>query len=405
MATTLWDHILTLNIKLAPDSRAKQKSGLPSFQVKNDEDGKKIQDAITKLKVKHKMYDAGAGYSGKYTNYLIEEKTKFVLVMRYGGVAAKQFTPSAFGMNGKTYRNLNSMVKEVQDNIKNNKKLTPEVRKVLLHIVDITTKKDKYKKEIFKLVDEKTLATIRNDFGEIGAAIDSLVQKKKYVKFSVEINATTVDYYEEEVGLAVKSGKSEASFGSGNTLTNLKNELAKYKPKPGTEAILHKGYSYIANRQIYDALMFFSMHLPYMKSLFAHCKKLGYGNMNETNFKKFVDDHKKLKNSALYKILPATKYGIAANKLNQNVDWNSVMFFFLTNLNFDLNAKWPKETNQLAQILFKMKEGAVKLIILNESDGVKYTTADYNKLFIKFHYWANAGAAMNNWPGFKVIKK
>jgi len=401
-----WDALSKLNIKVSPDSRAKQKSGLPSWQVMTEEDGKKIQATISKLKVKHEMFDAGSGYSGKYTSYVINDKgDKFVLVMRYGKVAAKQFTPAAFGMNGKTYRTLAALVKDSREKISKSNGITPEVKKVLLHMINLITGEQKYDPKIFMLVDDKTLATIRNDFGEIAAAMDSLKQKKKYIKFSSESNSATVDYYEEDVGLAVKSGKSETDFGSGNTLTNLKNELVKYKPKDATEKILHEGFSHISNRKIYDALFFFSKHLPYMKKLYAQCKKMGYGNMDEGQFKKFVADHSKMKNSMLYNQLPQTKYGLAANKLNQACDWDSIMFFFLTNLNFDLNAKWSKEINIIAQKLFKMKDGAVKVIIMNQKDGMMFMTANYDKFTIKFHYWANAGAAMNNWPGFKVVKK
>jgi len=403
--TPFWSTLANLNIKVTPDSRAKQKSGLPSWQVINESDGKKVQETIQKLKVKHEMFNAGSGYSGKYTSYVINDKgEKFVLVMRYGKVAAKQFTPAAFGMNGKTYKTLAALEKDSRTEIAKGKGITPEVKKVLLHLIDIVNG-EKYNPKIFALVDDKTLATIRNDFGEIAAAMDSLKQKKKYIRFSSESNSATVDYYEEEIGLAVKSGKSETDFGSGNTLTNLKGELEKYKPKDPGEKLLHEGFSHISNRKIYDALFFFSKHLPYMKKLYAQLKKMGYGDLNEMQFKKFVADHSKMTNKMLYKQLPETKYGIAANKLDQKVDWDSVMFFFLTNLNFDLNAKWTKEINVLAQKLFKMKDGAVKVIIMNPTEGMKFMTANYDKFSIKFHYWANAGAAMNNWPGFKVVKK
>lgn len=402
----LWEELSRLKVKMSPDSRAKQKSGFPSWQIVSPEDGEKTKSAITKLKIKHEIFTAGSGYSGKYNTYLLGEKgSQFVLVMRYGKVAAKQFTPAAFGMNGKTYKKLQDLTKHSREQIAKGKQISPEVKKVLLHIIKIVEGEEKYDQKIFKLVDDKTLATIRNDFGEIAAAMDSLKQKKKYVKFSSESNSATVDYYEEEVGLAVKSGKSETDFGSGNTLTNLKDELMKYKPKEATEKILHEGFSHISQRKIYDGLYFFSKHLPYMKKLYEMLKKMGYGDLNETQFKKFVADHSKITNKMLYKILPETKYGLASNKLDQKVDWNSVMFFFLTNLNFDLNAKYSKEINIIAQKLFKMKEGAVKVIIMNLNEGVKFATANYDKFSIKFHYWANAGAAMNNWPGFKVVKK
>lgn len=364
---------------------------------------------MIKLKIKYDKFEPGKGYSGAYPSYLINDQgSKFVLVFRFGKVEKKQYGPAAFGMNGQKYTKMTELVNDTLQIIKKKTDISAETKKVLIHVTKISAGLEKYQPSIFDLVDDKTLANVRNDFGEIAAAIDSLRQGKKYIQFSSAINEATYDYMEDGIGIAVKSGKSESNFGSGNSITNLKNELEKYKPINATEKILHEGFTLMANRLPFQSISFFCQHLPYLSKLETHVKKTQKLTIsNHTQLKQFVDQmaNSGITNKQFYELVPPTKYGLAINKLNQEADINSVMFFLLTNMAADLNIKLAKEIDIFAKKIFAMKSGAVKIVTLTRQKGISFSSGDYEKFNIKWHYWANAAKALNNWPGFKVVKK
>jgi hypothetical protein len=306
-------------------------------------------------------------------------------------VAAKSLTPGAFGMNGKTYKTADSIVKTVDSSLKSmpNKELA---NALTLLMRDINTLKGQqaasvsevknYSKSVPLAKDTQKaisavlpgdLAIVGKDFGEILGAI--LMAKEIKLKEGVTFpkgNEPLVDFYVDGYGIS-----SKYKTGAAATLTNLVQQLDPAQLTTKEQKQLYKEFSEAFKLGVSDSyLKLAKKFAPQEVGALAYI--LGISEKNLTT--QAINDH-------ITQLMPNKAPKDADPKLDKKIEKEFDSFFAAAKSKPSFPIKWGSLTdNKLYGLVMGPLSAAVAKKLNSNPEYIKALKEMVGKVEIKQLY-------------------
>lgn len=146
-------------------------------------------------------------------------------------IGNKTLTPDGLGLGGKVISK-KDYVRTVNDVIKKNKNVTPQVKSLLMELVQKSNKDSAILSPLVKSMSDKDVKIIAKDFGEVSGAwwfLNNYDTDIVSVEFPLRSNEPLVDYYAiRKNGIKVKVS-AKAGKGAAPALNPIQKELSKLK--------------------------------------------------------------------------------------------------------------------------------------------------------------------------------